>query len=117
MACDRFIYWGETRPTPKQIQQVLEDYVGTVGKVENTTRGLFCTFQGIPASALRRVAPELGFSHEEGSEMFVQTCWFEVCVGANSIDIITRSQNEFTNAAAEGIAALSARVWNGRREE
>jgi hypothetical protein len=42
--------------------------------------------------------------------------WFEVYVGPDYIDIITREMDDVTNAIAEGFAARCARKWKGKVE-
>jgi hypothetical protein len=41
----------------------------------------------------------------------------EICLSSKSLDILTRQQDEFTNALAEGLANIFARVWKGRLEQ
>lgn len=113
MAQDRVVRWREIIPNNQQIKEALEDYVGEAGSVVITDR-LYCVLSGKTSPALKRVAPgrartvAIGYNAERR---------FEVCIGKDFINVITRMADEFTSAVAEGFAVLCANAWRGEREE
>jgi hypothetical protein len=112
MACDRFVYWKDNKkaPTLKDVQVVLEDYVGGAGMVKLHEGRLYAVFHGKPSYPFRRVKgyEEMRHAAEQHDER-----WMEVFVDKDNLDVITRQTDEFTGAVAEGFAQLAARFWDG----
>jgi len=118
MALDRFVYWKSQRPTIEEIQRCLEDYVaGLAVSVERWQDDRFgvtlpgylsfpLTWTGLATDAQRAAVRELQRSR-----------WFEVYVGSDHIDVITRQMDEITNNVARGFAELMARGWDGDFKE
>jgi hypothetical protein len=124
MALDRFVYWrGSDRPTAVQLIRVLEDYFYGFGLVTPTSDGpqrIAIFLPGKPHSATRSIYPEhtaaavptvLGFSVQEWRvvEVFIDSA-------GEYVDVITRQTDHITNAVAEGLAALYARLWPSSRD-
>jgi hypothetical protein len=59
--------------------------------------------------------PQARASHELARE--ARERWFEVWVGQDCIDVITRMMDEVTNNIAQGFAKLCARWWEGEIED
>lgn len=128
MACDRFVYWNECRPTKQEIQFVLEDFFGAAGVVTWgwTTPGcpvdgtgapscsdrFFVTLVGNKSESFRRIPEAAAFVDPD-----IRERWIEVYIGKDNIDVITRLQDEYTSTLASGVAKLFARCWEGRLEE
>lgn len=114
MALDRFVYWESERPTQEEVGQVCEDYVKGLGAVEwndpqsrfyiHLTGAYSCPQDRAKGGRFARPAPEPGF---EGR-------YIEVWIGEDCLDIMTRHQDDVTNAIAEGLAKFFARFWKGR---
>lgn len=113
MACDRFVYWNERKPTKEEIQLVLEDFFGPVAKVEwhEDQNRFYATIVGEKSPPFRRIKDAHPFVDTEVSER-----WIEVYVDDDNIDVMTRMQDELTNVLAAGVAKMFARYWEGRLE-
>lgn len=118
VASDRIIYWkNKKKPTRKEVQRVIEDYFSDVlTKCEWSQDRFFLNLVGQNTHPLRRMpgttdivrlAPEPGW---EGRHI-------EVVIGQGNLDVLTRRQDEFTMRAADGLAAVFARFWEGTLEE
>lgn len=110
MSLDRIVCWQEKKPTKQILGDTLEDYIGEAGKVEWIDDRWYCTFPGKPSSPFRRMLPQ--------TQIFLRNDerWFEVFINSESVDIITRSADEFTNVVAKGFAELLVRFWEARLE-
>lgn len=114
MGIDRFVYWNKRRPTKLEIQQVLEDYLGTVlTNIYVEGPRITVLLQGKPRFPFRRIAEMASYTEaqEQHDRRAIEVYWTN-----KSIDVITRMTDEFTNVVAEGFAALAARFWEGKRE-
>lgn len=111
MALDRFVYFHfDDMPKLADVGFALEDYLGNAAEsVEWSRDRWIATLKGTHSHPFRRVANQ----RHNGSMMR----WFEVHVGNNNLDIITRQQDELTNVVAQGFAELVARYWHGRLED
>lgn len=115
MADDRVIRFnGKHVPTRAELQVVLEDLLGGVGKIEWSEDRFFVTLPGEATLALQRTAPlfigKEGLCHKDGR-------WFEVWIGDDCIDVMTRLQDDFTNALAARFASIVETWWDGEYEE
>ena len=109
MPLDRVVLWQQKRPNKKQLAHMIEDYIGEAGKVEWKTDRWYCTLHGKPSAMFRRILPlRQNFGHDER--------WFEIFIGEDGIDVLTRSADEFTNAVAKEFAERVARFWGARLE-
>lgn len=121
MSSDIFVYWRNERPTQDEILLCLEDYVRdlAVGVVRRDGQRFSVTLPGWPSFPFARVGPSTDAqrrSHQErarDADGSMRTRWFEVYVGGDYIDVITREMDEVTNNIARGFAELSARAWDG----
>lgn len=111
MSLDRFVYWKDKRPKATDVGKVLRNFIGESGKVTWTGGRWFCTFPGKPTHPLKDVP---GFPQEKLIPPRDDERWFEVYCADDNIDIITRMQDEFTNAVALGFQDLCARIWEGK---
>lgn len=115
MAYDRFVYWGERRPTYDEVVRVVRNVLGYAGTIEEKAgkKGLpwlVATLPGKPTLALDGIA-KMATQCEMPKER-----WFEVFVHADSVDVLTRQQDEFTNAVADAVAETLKRYWAGSDE-
>jgi hypothetical protein len=120
MSLDRFITYGSTSPTVEQVGLVCEQYFGLdIAKVEwnGTQRRYYVTLAGKWSHPLRNVVELPPGSLEWGAPPHDERV-IEVYVGdvaeREPIDVITRHADDFTNASADGLAAVLARGWGGQ---
>jgi hypothetical protein len=118
MALDRFVYFEQRVPTPQHVRQILVNFLGGCGTVEDgplnwwviTLPGKCSSpFAGIPGS--RPFHPD----RYNGEER-----WIEVVFQPDdtpSVDVMTRHADEFTNGVAERLAQEFARFYGGRLEQ
>src|SRR6266404_9472751 len=99
MAQDRFIHFGDEKPSHEQMQMVLEDYFGSFAKVLWDPNGARweALLDGPPSFALDRIdrpRPEPQLRR-----------WIEVILSNDGsvLDILTREMDEATNALADGL--------------
>lgn len=118
MALDRFVYWRDERPTFDEVVRVIRNTLGYAGVIEEKSgkKGavwLVVTLVGKPTNALEGIAPNLPPS----SEMLPAERWFEVFFHDDrAVDVLTRQQDEFTNAVAKSVADTLRRYWAGSDE-
>jgi len=113
MAYDRYVRWGGKKPTRQEAQLVLEDFFAeTATEIRWVKDRFFVTLVGKHSNPLQRVAvsPLVKLEPEPGWE----GRHLEVWLGDDSLDVMTRQQDEFTNRVADGLAALFARYWEGK---
>ena len=113
MACDRFVRWEDVskKPTSMQVREVLEDYLGFGGWIYNNEDDWFTVqLPGLYSHPLRRQNTHISDAH---GERFFEVC----CIHDDSIDVITRLADEFTNNVADGFAKLIARWFEGNLDE
>lgn len=106
MASDRFIRWGEDRPTKEQIQFVLEDYFGSAAEVKWDKDRFYVTLPGKPSFPFRRIVPDMARAAETQDER-----WIEVWMNEDSLDVMTRMMDHYTNDLARGLTAVIANYW------
>lgn len=108
MALDRFIYFdmpGQVAPSREDVSRAMEAYLDKARYCHSTRgRRITVTLEGEASSPTRELNRD-------------QPRFFEIFCDEDNIDVITRQADEYTNAVAEGFAALVARLFNGRREE
>src|SRR5437667_6692563 len=103
MARDMIVNF-QVMPHMDAIKDSLDGYLSDVGTESKWSRNRwFVTLPGKPESMRHRPA-----AHEER--------WFEVFIGTDSVDVITREADEFTNVVAEGFAKRIARMLDGKME-
>lgn len=106
MAQDQFIYWREYTPVFHEIASALVDYVGDdIGGVEWQKDGnrWFVTFKGGSSSPSENLGyPDVTMREER---------WFEVYLGDDHIDVITRDQSPLIQAIADGFVKWALRFW------
>lgn len=100
----------------EEVGCVCEDYFGGLAKVVWNEDRWFCNLPGTYSPALWRIdgAPHVPM-HDEVPERWVEV-WLDSEDGL-ALYVMTRGQDEATNALAEGLAALFARFWRGKRED
>ena len=120
MAQDRFIYWEDNtkRPSIEELEETLRRYLHCGDEVER--QGDITLIATLPGTACHVWRPDLdAVEHEMGGAKNRER-WFEIyCNPDSTYDVLTRHADEFTNAIADGFAALVARYWGGtwNREE
>ncbi len=114
MSLDRFIKFDGDYPTRDEIESVLRNFFGTAGEVKWSGDRFFVTLPGkttFPYAGIEPFAGKVDVEHRTGRER-----WIEICPG-NPMDVITRRQDPFTNALAEGLAKTFARFWEGKIDD
>lgn len=120
MSLDRFVRWQtELRPTREELQLVLEDYLGGAGEARWDTDRFFVTLTGLRSEAYRRCAhvTEVVRAYAEHTlrePPANRIRWIELYLHEDSIDVITRCADDFTNAVAERLAEICAAYWDGK---
>lgn len=139
MSANRFVHFrggpdalDGTAPSVDELVQIVEDYVGEAGKVMldkanhvSNLPWICCTLTGKAQHPLRRVLPE-DQKHialaQEGDER-----WFEVIVQiqmdtitagvrCQTIDVLTRQQDHYTNVVADGLVKLLTQYYRATEE-
>lgn len=121
MARDVFVYFKKgKKPSRAELQTVLEDYTaGLAREVRWQSDRFIVTLPGTVRNPLVRVLPK-NTPHARAAQAEVSEAterWFEVWIGTDCVDIITRMMDEVTNSIAYGFAKLCARWWSGEIEE
>ncbi len=108
MSFDRFVYFEKSAPTQEDIQKVLGNFLGGVGTIEWKRDRFFVALPGTPTLA------SAGFPEAIPYGMRPEERWIEVWYKDNGLDVITRDQDDFTNALASALAEIFARFWKGK---
>lgn len=112
MALDRFVHFEMGRkPTKKQVELVVRNYFGGCGTVEWSQDRWIVSLPGKPTWAFEGIEVDV-MPQSRNDER-----WIEVYVGDDNVDVITRRQDEFTNALAAGLAGAFARYWDGEVDD
>lgn len=112
MTSTRYVYWQDEAPTPKEIRQVLEDYVRGIDESVHWTHDRFIvTLRGKHSYPFARVGPATDAQRAAAREQELEERVFEVVYDAGGLDIITRGADEITKVIANGFAKLCARGW------
>lgn len=103
MATDRFIYWESKglHPTYDEIELAVKNYVNLPDSVTKEGNFLFIALPGNASFNDRFTPPD-------------NVRWFEVFYDKDYVDVMTRLQDEFTSAVADGFARAIARRWSGK---
>jgi hypothetical protein len=117
MSLDRIIHWVQRKPQdPSEIANFLTRYMGAAEAKFEFSPGedINCVWTvslpGVgtdPFSHLRRAGDEGPFQKDR---------WFEVHLSDDNMDVLTRTQDPFVNAIAEGFADLVCRWYGGKRD-
>jgi len=110
MALDRFVYWKDKAPDKGQLERTLIAYAGTMADIAFRDDRWYINIPGKPSCALENYYG-VGMLRDLPDER-----WIEVWPGDDCVDVITRQADDITNAIAEGLARLLARLWNGKCE-
>jgi hypothetical protein len=104
MSLDRFVDITRKRmPTRDSLRDVLVGYMNGAGLVRwhDETARFYVDLVGGPSDPTPGVPPEV----------LPEERWFEVCIGEDHVDVITRGADPYTRAVANGFAALAERMW------
>jgi hypothetical protein len=122
MASDTFVRWKtKKRPTREEAEHVIRDFFSDVlTECLWEKDRFFLTLVGKWSHPLVHVAtPSVQKRLLVQSEQ--EPGWegrhMEVWLGKESLDVMTRRQDEFTHACQAGLAAVFARYWEGEVEE
>lgn len=118
MARDLFVYWQDKKPTKEVFELVLKNYLGEIGTVEfNNKRGT-CSLPGKLTHPFKDVPgfpQEVCVAAQETPERWFEVFWHTG--ETNTIDIITRQQDYFTNVVATGLADPCVQYWKAKKED
>lgn len=119
MSCDRFVYWTEDRPTPDQLFAITRDFFGDTATVTRKANGTIYAKMGARSEPLAAVSEYVakGVELEKAFPVRPQTRCIELFPHDNSVDVITRLADEFTDALADGLARLLARYYRARLDD
>lgn len=99
-------------PPKQQLQLALEDYVRDIATAVKWDRDrFFVLLPGKCCLPITRLLPESSPVKAQRGDPVER--WFEVYLGPDNIDIITRFQDEVTSNIAMGFAQFAARFWEG----
>lgn len=122
MSFDRIIDFEQAdkaAPGRDELGAVIEDYLGRAARRVYWDRDRwFAVLIGLKSWPLRRayaryskVLTTSARAHEIEAE---PERWIEVWADKHTVDVLTRRQDEFTMAVADGLAALIARYYGGK---
>ena len=120
MACDRIIRFEKERPTAKEIELVIRDFFGDATKqIYYDKDRWFVLLHGlyhqpyeridIATDAMKQVAIENRRNNKER--------WIEIWSDEDSVDVITRDADWYTNTIAQGLAEVFRKFWQGTLHE
>ncbi len=126
---ERLVVWAETRfqrypprhkgtpPTAAELGVLCEDFVGDAGTVRWAGDRWEIVLHGFCTRALGRISDHPAMLFGENQVRCIEV-WVGEIPGFDRVvvDVITRQSDEFTNGAAERLAKIIARYWNGTRE-
>lgn len=111
MAHDRFVICPKY-PTRAAVGKALRAYVGDAAAVEWWPQ---CHRWGVMFPS-KPTTPRQAFTTRDVSAGLHEERWLEVFVSRDQLDVMTRSQDEFVSAVADGFAEFCARQWKGEVE-
>lgn len=115
MAYDRIIQFSKA-PAREEVRLVIEDFLSdAASEIQWDRDRFFVTLIGKNTHPLKRI-PEAHWTARAEPEPGHEGRHLEVWVTDTCVDVITRSQDEYTHAVAEGLAKVLARFWQGKRE-
>lgn len=112
MSTDRILTLGRS-PTQDELRKALDGYLNGAAEVTWNEDRWICSFPSEASEPYRNLAPEFYVVRPDKAR------WFEVILVDADLDILTRMQDEFVCAVADGFAAFAKRFWNhvGRPEQ
>ncbi|MDO8621744.1 MAG: hypothetical protein Q7R80_00760 [bacterium] len=114
MAADRIMLWQDgNRPTNEEVRMLLEDFSSGVGTITFDGNRWYWALPGAPSEPLKRIAPDV-FGRLQ--DLLHEERWIEFIVCDDHGDVITRHQDPFVRALADGLAATIVRGWKARIE-
>lgn len=116
MAHDRFVYFKKERPQHADVQKILENYFGGCGTIrESQPNWWIITLPGKPTSPFEGIAGNSAFPRMGHDD---PTRWIEVVFSpGDSLDVLTRVQDEFTNGIADQLARAFTRYYRAKLED
>lgn len=119
MAYDRFVWFKKgTSPTWGEIEAVTRQFFGGAAKVEVAKGGdrFVVVLVGKWSHPFAHVLPVHPGELEMGRPPFDDRV-IEVVPGDDNVDVITRLADQYTHAAAAGLAKAFVIGWRGRLED
>lgn len=125
MSRDVVIDWSTTKPTRDEIETLLRDYMGALGKVEWHEPGqrFLVTIPGTPSYARvhvglatdwQRAAWKGKMEEPSPKRWSPETRWFEVWSDEDVTYVMTRDADELTNGIADTFAEVLRIAWQGK---
>lgn len=114
MALDRFVVWTDQVPTQAQVEQVLINFFGGAATIEwkPEQQRFYCTLPGKNTFPFKDLVPKDRSDRAQSKyEAPFDVRFIEVFLGQDSLDIITRMQDEYTNAISQGLQSMFCRFW------
>ena len=108
MANDHFVNWKDgKKPTKKAVERVIRQFFDSVAtKIEWKTDRFFVDLIGKYSPPLEGLPGYFPAAKGEGR-------YIEVWLGPDSLDVMTRQADDFTNVCAMGLAQIFSRFWEG----
>jgi hypothetical protein len=129
MSLDRFVRWEGEAPTREGLELVLKDYMGESGVVrwDESSGRFWITFARTGGGWYPGEKPEARHSDAhrrvglatDAQRAYAIECYnddirsIEVFVHEDSVDVITRCADDFTNGVAARLAEVLARLFRG----
>ena len=116
MAQDRMLYWKQDgkKPTREDIQCLLEDFANGVGTITTVDDQWYWSLPGTSSFHLKRlVDADIAQTRKVALR---DRRWIEVYVDETHGDVMTRNQDAFTSALADGLAATITLHWDADYE-
>lgn len=108
MSQDNFVWWQDSKPTKKEIELVIIQFFGgAVTDIVYKQETFIVHLVGQYSEPLKGLGVDR-------YELCGEPRTIEVHAGPDCLDVLTRMQDEFTNALATRLAKIFARRWGGR---
>jgi hypothetical protein len=114
MPLDREVQWRSKgkRPSKEDVGAIVEGYFNGMAEVEWREDRYYCRIAGLICHPLNRVE---GFLRMPEPEEGFDERYIEVWPDKKCLYVMTRQQDEATNALAEGLIELFVRAYEGKR--
>ena len=115
MAHDRFVKFSpENQPSREQLLEIVTNFLGGCGQIlEDNYRRWTIDLPGVPTSPFKGLPGARPQTYENR--------WIEVILSwedkALVVDVLTRQQDDFTNALADRLAALLVRYYQAELDD
>lgn len=118
MTCNRFIVFERGKiPSREDVGKALEDYLGEIAlNVYRDGNRYVAVLVGNLSGPFQQIDSDPSLADHYLNDNEDRGRWFEVHLGEDDVNVMTRQSDCVTNAVARGFAKLVAQCWHGRLE-